>query len=399
MLSRRRFFFLGSLALPAMAAKKPASERPNVVLIVVDNLPAGVLGIYGGKQFRTPNLDRLAQTGTRFTNHIVAAPAPGPGRATLLTGRTPMQLGDAGTVSANDIALDKVLGGLGYGCHATAAGSSVEVSAEAVKLLDQQAAGKPFLLTAAYADLKPPYDGVAQKYSDLYARTTFESLGYEPAAATARGGRAMLANTAASLRSFGAALTALDDSLAGVIARLYQRKLVDSTLVVLAGSCGALLGRHGLWDAGDASEPVNMYREALTTPLIWSWPGRVPAQGVRPELVSTYDFLPAICELTGTALPARNLCGRSYLPLATGKPLPKKQPWRKTVFAHFRNTDMAGEDRYKLVERDGGKGPGELYDESVDPGEKTNQYGNPQFLTVRTALGTELGKWKQRYSG
>jgi hypothetical protein len=59
---------------------------------------------------------------------------------------------------------------------------------------------------------------------------------------------------------------------------------------------------------------------------------------------------------------------------------------------------MARDKRYKLVLRDQGKGPGELYDLSVDPRERTNQYENPQFLTVRTSLAADLSKWKQSYS-
>ena len=90
--------------------------------------------------------------------------------------------------------------------------------------------------------------------------------------------------------------------------------------------------------------------------------------------------------------------GRSYLPLATGKPLPKKQPWRTTVLSHYQNTDMARDKRYKLVERDQGKGPGELYDLPVDPRERVNQYENPQFVTVRASLAATLANWKQSYS-
>src|SRR5690349_23428808 len=109
----RRHFFFGSLALPAFADKKAPVVRPNVVLLVADNLPAWVLGSYGNKEIRTPNLDRLAQTGTRFQRHFACAPSPTAGRATLLSGRTGMQLknGDAG--------LDKVLGAAGYTCAAT----------------------------------------------------------------------------------------------------------------------------------------------------------------------------------------------------------------------------------------------------------------------------------------
>ena len=81
----RRSFLLGGLALPVLAAKKkPAPEKPNVVLIMTDELPCWMLGAYGNKEVRTPNLDRLAATGTRFHNHFTCAPAAKPGLATLL---------------------------------------------------------------------------------------------------------------------------------------------------------------------------------------------------------------------------------------------------------------------------------------------------------------------------
>jgi arylsulfatase A-like enzyme len=189
----------------------------------------------------------------------------------------------------------------------------------------------------------------------------------------------------------------MDAEVGVVTAALYQRKLADNTLVVFTSTCGALLGRHGLWAAGDASEPPNMYEESVSTPMIWSWPGHVPAFGERPEVVSSCDFVPTICDLAAIE-PADNLSGRSYLLLATGKPLPKKEKWRTTVFSQLGNTAMARADRYKLVERDGGKGPSELYDLVADPVEKANQYDNPQFMTVRTALAGELHAWQQKYS-
>src|SRR5690242_16031690 len=133
-ISRRHFVF-GSLAAPVFAANKPA-ERPNVVIVLVDNLPAWVLGIYGNKEIHTPNIDRLAQTGTRFINHFACTAAAAEGRDTLLTGKTPMQ-------SAGAAAIDKILGALGY------AGGN----------LDQAVPGKPFCAIVHYTNLKPPYDG------------------------------------------------------------------------------------------------------------------------------------------------------------------------------------------------------------------------------------------------
>jgi arylsulfatase A-like enzyme len=387
----RRHFFLGSLALPALAATKTPAERPNILLILADRLPCWILGCYGNNEVRTPHLDRFAQTGLRFLNHFACAPVPAPGRATLLTGRTPMQLGDADAASPGDSPLSQALAGVGYACAAAD-------SAAAVQSLDQQTAGKPFFLTVDCAYLRTPYDGVPRKYRDLYAQVKFAAFSQEAPAKNAARDKEMLSDLATNQRLAAAAVTALDDDVAALLARLSEKALLDRTLIVFTSTCGSLLGRHGLWDSAPASDPPNMYEEVVATPLVWSWQGRVPPQLTRPELVSAYDLLPTLCDLTGAAPPARNLCGRSYLPLATGKPLPRKQPWRTTVFAHYQNTDMVRDKRYKLVLRDQGKGPGEVYDLNVDPRERVNQYENPQFVTVRTSLAAELSRWKQAYS-
>jgi arylsulfatase A-like enzyme len=392
MLVSRRTFFFGSLALRAFAGKKkPEPLRPAILLILVDELPAFMLGSYGNKQVNTPNLDRLAQMGMRFTNHFACAPAPVAGRNTLLTGRTPMQLGDAGNPSPDDLPLSKILGAAGYP-------SQEGDSAAAVQFLDGQSAGKPFLYTLNCRSLRPPYDSVPQKYLAMYVTQPF--VGYAPdlPAANALGGKAMLTNILGNVRNAAATVTALDDEVGTVLAKLRARGLTDSTMVVFAAASGGLWGRHGLWDAAGASDPPNMFDEAVATPIFWSWPGHIPAVAHRPELVSAYDFVPTVCDLLTLGLPKRNLCGRSYAPLLTAKEFPKKTPRRLAICAHTGNTDMAREDRYKLVSRNEGKGPNELYDLVIDLGEKDNQADNPQFITIQTELTGELEKWKKQYS-
>ena len=385
----RREWLLGALSLPAFAGK-PKPERPNLLLILPDSLPAWMLGSYGNKVVRTPNLDRLAQTGTRMLRHFACTAAPGPGRATLLTGRTPMQLGD-GAEAPSSGTLAAALAPAGYAVE------NGDV-AGAARFVEAYTPGKPFFFTAAFPALQPPYE-VAARYRELYARESFDSFNLERTPAqNARAGKDLLSDVVGNVRNAAAAVTAFDDGVAAVLSAVSRKKLLDNTLVVVASASGALLGRHGLWDSGDASDPPNFYDEVIATPLILSWLGRVPAQATRPEMVSAYDFVPTICDLTGVSVPAPNPCGRSWWPLVTGKPLPKKQPWHTTVFAHYRNGDMARTDRYKLVLRDDGKGPAELYDVVADPDEKTNQYANQQFLSVRTSLSQALSGWKQRYS-
>ncbi|MGO9639563.1 MAG: sulfatase [Terracidiphilus sp.] len=391
MLVSRRYFFFGSLALPALAARKPvAALRPGILLLLADQLPAFMLGAYGNKQVYTPNLNRLAQTGIRFFNHFSCAPAPMAGRATLLTGRTPMQIGATGAVSANDIPLDKLLSSNGYACQEA-------TTADALTFLDRQSAANPFFLEVNFQGVRPPYDP-PKKYLDRYAAELFDGYAPEHPAPNAALGKQYLSAIIPNVRKAAAATNAMDDEIGAILARLHDRQLLGNTLVVFTAACGALLGRHGLWDASDASDPPNMFDEAVSTPIFWSWLGHVPALAVRPDPVSAYDFIPTICDLLSIPVPQRNLCGRSYAALVTGKPLPKKQPWRLILCASHGNTDMGREERYKLILRNNSSGPNELYDLSIDPGETIDRFPDEHYLTVHQELADAISAWKLKYS-
>jgi arylsulfatase A-like enzyme len=233
----------------------------------------------------------------------------------------------------------------------------------------------------------------------MYAGVNFETFGYQPVAPNAARDKEMFKDFLGNLRKCAASTTALDDQIAPLIEKLRQRSLLDNTLIIFTADTGLLTGQHGLWGRGAASDPINMYEEAVDVPMIWSWMGRVPPTNTRPELVSSYDLLPTLCEVTGAALPqGRNLPGRSYLTLALGQKMPKKEPWRNLVFGHYRNTEMARDSRYKVVLRDEGKAPGEFYDLVVDPREKTNQYENPQYVNMRDRLAADLAGWRKKYA-
>ena len=102
----------------------------------------------------------------------------------------------------------------------------------------------------------------------------------------------MLSDIIGNVRKFAAGVSELDDAVGAAVAQVRKRGLVDNTFIVFTSTCGSLLGRHGLWDSGDASDPVNMYEEAIATPMLWSWAGRVPAIAMQVELIASYDFAP-----------------------------------------------------------------------------------------------------------
>lgn len=84
----RRLFSLLILATTILPAAEPSAPRPrNIVFILADDLGYGELGCYGQQKIRTPNLDRLAAEGTRFTQHYSGAPVCAPARCVLLTGK------------------------------------------------------------------------------------------------------------------------------------------------------------------------------------------------------------------------------------------------------------------------------------------------------------------------
>ena len=76
------------------------------------------------------------------------------------------------------------------------------------------------------------------------------------------------------------------------------------------------MGRHGLWGSGRASDPVNMYEEAVMTPMVWNWRGKVPVEGVRPEVINADDLFPSLCELAGITGARKASPGRPQLRVA-----------------------------------------------------------------------------------
>jgi len=362
----RRHFLFGALAAPVLAAtnKKAATERPNIVLIVAEEVGAYMTGCYGNTEVHTPNIDRLAQTGVRFHDSFSCAP----------------------------IAQDQAaFAGAGYNC----ARSTTAV--QSGDFLDAQAPAKPFFLAVGWPS--PNAVTPAQKNLDLYAHTGFESIGWDSPASNATRPE-MLRDVPGNLRKYAAGLTTLDDQIPALVAKLQKRGVWDNTLIVFTSNGGYLCGRHGLWGSATASDPANLYEEVVRTPLLWAWPSRFPPQTVRNEVVSSYDLMPALCELTGVARPAGSQ-GPSYLPFVYGRRLGKKETWPNVALGRIKDAEMARDDRYKLILRNLGKGANELYDETVDPKEQVNQAENTKFAGMRERLTGQLTAWRgaQKASG
>lgn len=448
---------MASMAAPMLMQRRAAAPRPNIVLVLADDLAAWMTGCYGNREIRTPQIDRLADAGTRMAQSFVCTPICSPSRATLFTGRTPRQHGihDFLTDSPasnpeqgqkapppsfeREVMLSDLLAAAGYQCgyvgkwhmgndekpghgfgftattggrkhqdpELTVNGSAVSEKGYLAEILtkyasdfiDRQTKDRPFFLTVAHLNPHTPYDGHPQRYYDMYRDARFESFGIQPAADNALREREYLEDPIPHIRKCAASVTALDDQVGALHRKLIERGLFENTIFIFTADNGFLLGRRGLWSKGHASNPINMYEEVMRVPMIWSWPGRIPVQAVRPELVSFYDFLPTVCEAAAVEPPKdRNLCGRSYLPLLLNRPLPRKNPWPDLVFGHFRYTEMARDKYFKLVAREPGTGRSELYDIRKDPNERVNLYEDAGFTTAKARLEKRLAEWREKYA-
>jgi len=441
-----------------------SSQPPNILLILANGLPAWAAGCYGNEQILTPNLDRFAAQGVRFANSFVCTPASSPSRATLFTGRTPMQhrlQNPPGDPSAGQPAqaesapavdfqqetfLSDILASHGYSCgyfgewrlgnerrpqhgfqrwfvldesaernqdpvvYSNANGQPLRVEEKgyvagllherAVAFIEaQRQSGRPWFCVVAHRNPSGPLEGHPQKYYDLYRDSDFTESQKELARSGAPAGRESRADAAANLRKTAASISALDEYLGALVDYLDGKKLSYSTLVVFTSDRGRLWGRHGAWD-GETSGSASMYEEVIQVPLIARWLGRIPPGRVRQELVSTYDFFPSILDLLELPLPkGRNLCGRSYWPLATTRALGR---WDNRVFGLLRNTAMNREERYKLVvrnpEANRWRGPNELWDLEADPSEQSNRFEDRSLNHQRQTMMRDLSAWIKKFS-
>ncbi|MCP5116967.1 MAG: sulfatase-like hydrolase/transferase [bacterium] len=433
-------------------------EPPNILLITADDLGAWACGTYGNKEIRTPNIDLLARLGTRFRNNYVVTPMDSASRATLYTGLLPSQHGiedyltDSPVESppqgqsappesfANETMVSDLLAGAGYNCgyvgkwhmgsdarpghgyeftYTLPAGDaayqdplmsrngeevresgyvSTLMTKAACEFLEGQSADKRFFLSVNYLNPSRPYEGHPRKFYDQYSGVNFETLGFRTAARNGLRDKQMLEDTVGNLRRYAASVSAMDAEIPVLLEKLREKQLRRNTLLVFTSDNGNLLGRHGLWGAGLASDPANMYDEVMKVPMIWVWPGKVPVEATRPELVSFYDVMPSLLQAAKVTPPdADYFCGRSYLSIAMGGQWKGEEDWPVYLYGEYRDSLMARDRRYKMIVRNQGEGPNELYDLNEDPGELRNRYDNPQYVQVRNRLTEHLDAWSQQY--
>ena len=355
---------LAALSLPkwlaAAAAETPGARRPNIIMILADDVGLGDLGCYGGP-FKTPHLDALAAGGTRF-EYSYAAPLCGPSRCQLLTGRYPFRTGlnsngrsnaihpnreimiptvlkKAGYVTASvgkwgqlaEWGFDEYLTFPGNGRYWRDQTKEYTVNGKQMDLPEGQYL--PDLMHQFLADFltKHKDDPFFVYYPLSHVHTPIV--------------RTPDSQPNASPKQLYADNIAYMDKLVGqLIAELERLKLRDNTLVMFAGDNGS---RGSSTING---RPIHGSKETLLeggsrVPLIVNWPGTTPAGVVNHDLTDFSDFFATFSELGGATLPPGvTLDSHSFAPQLKGQ---KGEP-REWVYVELNGANYVRNARFKL---------------------------------------------------
>jgi arylsulfatase A-like enzyme len=359
-----------ALALLAVAFHARAGEvaaRPNIVIILADDLGIECLSSYGGKSHKTPNIDRLAGEGMKFT-HCFSNPFCSPSRATLLTGRYPFKNGLKTVLhsrSQEEIYLrpdqPSFARQLKQSGYATGLAGKWHVSLlhkhdtirdfgfeqyQSWQIFDAQGRKttryhRPHLNRngAIIADeIKDRYgpevnleflldfmksNAAKRQPFVAYLTTVLPHYPWEPTPDSGdKGYRQPDPDHKGDPKFFPEMVAYLDKNVGRILGTIDELGIADDTVVIFLADNGTDRDLVNLW--GDGIK-VKGGKGTLTdrgthVPLIVRWPGRIRAGAACDDLVDFSDFLPTLCELAQAPLPAQEIHGRSFAPQLFGMP-------------------------------------------------------------------------------
>jgi arylsulfatase A-like enzyme len=271
----------------------------------------------------------------------------------------------------------------------------------ALKFLDGQLENNsPFCLHLHYTAPHSPWGRrfhPPELWDDYYNDCPFDSVpGHEeplPPGFFARGISADGRRRA--LSGYFAAVTAMDLGVGRILDWLDEKGLRENTLIVFMSDNGMNMGHHGLYGKGNATWPQNMFDTSVKIPCIISRPGFVPENRTDTNLLSQYDWLPTLLEITGRKdLIPKDLPGRSFSPLLVGEDLGERESI--FVFDEYGPVRMIRSKEWKLVWRYPG-GAHELYHIIEDPDERTNLFGYRGYAEKIESMRRDMEEWYSRY--
>lgn len=405
----------------AQEKKRP----PNIVFILADDLGVFDLNCYGRKEHATPNLNRLAKQGVRFTNAYAAQPLCSPTRAAILTGKSPARLrittflpGRANAPSqmlnspiinqqlpGAEITLASRLRGLGYisaligKWHLGGKGSLPTDHG-----FDMYYAGTAKTEPSDTEGGKGEYDLTNQAVKFIEKnkdRPFFLHLCHNnPHIALHAKPKLIEKHKAAFNPTYAAMIETLDDTVGRVLAKLDELGLAENTIVIFTSDNGGLhvlegaitpATHNGIFRSGKGF----LYEGGVRIPLIVRWPGHIPAGKEIPTPVISTDWTPTFLELAGGKA-KESFDGVSLVSLLTkGAALEDRiLCWH---FPHYSNqgsrpSGAIRDKNWKLIEHYD-SGVCELFDLDRDPGEATDLAAKQPARVAE--LRGKLEKWRR----
>ncbi len=431
--------FCAGLASTPLAAANSAA-KPNVILILADDMGPGDLGCYGGKQAPTPRIDRLAAEGTRFTNYYSASPICSPSRCGIITGMYPARWnitsflqtkkGNAGCEMADFLdpkapSLPRAMKTAGYatahiGKWHLGGGRDVTDAPKFAAYGYDEGVGtyespEPHPDITATDWIWSPKDKVKRwDRTAFFVDKTLDFLDRH------RGQPCFVnlwpddvhtpwvpdevSDKKDLPKNFRPVLSVLDRQMGRLLDGLKSRGLEENTIVVFTSDNGALPTFDGARSGGYRGNKLCLYEGGIRMPFIVRWPGRIPAGRVDDRsITSAVDLFPTLCALTGATVPRdAKLDGIDVSAVWRGGTAPKRDPlfWeygRNDEFFKFgpdRSPNVAvRRGNWKLLINANGSGV-ELYDLTTDTKEANNLAArNPEVVRDLSKLALD---WRAR---
>jgi len=428
--------FLAILGLLSLAASQAvAADRPNILWISCEDISPD-LGCYGDAYARSPNIDKLATQGARFTRAFSVAGVCAPSRSSIITAMHPTTIGThhmrcKGVPPAHIRCFTEYLRGAGYYCtNNVKTDYNFDVPLTA---WDQSSAkahwrsrgkGQPFF---AVFNFITTHESKIRSTADEFATLTKQLRPgdrHDPAKAKLPPYYPDTAIVRNDWARYHDLITAMDLQVADVLKQLEEDGLSENTIVFYWSDHGRGLPRAKRW----------IYDSGIHVPLIVRWPGKVKPGSVRDDLVSLMDLGPTAMNLAGIQLPA-HLQGRPFL--GDNLPAPREHVFaardrmdetydiircvRDKQFKYLRNFQpgkpyaqyidymekMPTMQELRRMNKDGTlvgpqklfflpeKPEEELYDTAADPHEVINLAKKPEHQETLKRLRAALEHWRK----
>lgn len=423
--------------LSMFGAASLGAASPNIVFILADDLGYGDPGCYGGKTIATPNIDRLAKEGIRFTQAYSGGCVCTPARSVLMTGLHNGHTAARDNVPhyrtylyEEDITVAEVLKSVGYRCGGMGKWSLGDAGTEGratnqgfdswFGYLNQDHAHYYYpeyldddesrleltgntesrqhyshdLLTERALRFIDQHQDETFFYYAAYALPHFSSKDEDP------DGFAVPSTDPYTDRSwdekskkYAAMIHRIDRDVGKIVSRIDALGLGDNTLVIFSSDNG---GHKTLHERFDTNGPLRGYKRDLTeggirVPFIARWSGTIPAGKISDEVIAFQDIFPTFKKLAGATAPAK-LDGISILPALLGESLPQPRPHLYWDYGHCRGKQYAQAARigkWKGIRSLKNGNTIEVYDLEADIGETTDLATSHPELVDRMAAFME----------